>query len=731
MALRHLLLLCLCVPATPPLLAESAAPPAEPLSERQRDQIDAAASYALATTLFASSDLPAALHAFERAWRWDPGEDQLLDRIVPLAVSLGRADEAIRYALIRAGDGSVSPEMLRRLALFASESEQWDEAKRLYELWLQSTPESSNAFERAMVRIELGRLYRRQGNAAEASACLAKIQKKLLAAPNSKASRQIITGLGGSLSQVYEMFGKCHLEAGELHLAAEAFSQARDELETDAAANYWLALLELERSQPLDAYAHLQQYFAAPGDPLGAAPYELLRKVLVKINDREHWPAELSRLREQHPDSLYGLQAEAETLAAAGKADDAAPLLRRLIDDALSEAAPIDEDSFAACGVWLLRHYAATGEANRVIPLVSQLGKVHPSLDPYANVIKAAISDNAFAAQVNARLRLVADQPQTNPAELLPAAYLALTAGEIDLATSIAERSLADDKNVEGDDLLSFAVGLLLADQGEAGAGLIRRALEQGAVDEESPAAWYYLSAGLRGVDDTEAVNAARRAAELAPASPEFAANVARVLQAAGQTQAAADEFAAVLRRFESDPDPSTRATLRETRLSYSYLLLQDDRVDDAVEQLQQVLDEFPSDPGASNDLSYLWSDRGLHLQRALRLAETAVAAEPDNPAYLDSRGWGLFKLGRFDEARDNLAAAVNATDEADPEILNHLAYSHLALGDRGAALRDWRRALSLIDDAQQGLLRAEIEQRLQDLARQAGVGEAPEKNPH
>ncbi len=68
-----------------------------------------------------------------------------------------------------------------------------------------------------------------------------------------------------------------------------------------------------------------------------------------------------------------------------------------------------------------------------------------------------------------------------------------------------------------------------------------------------------------------------------------------------------------------------------------------------------------------------------------------AVEAEPDNAAYLDSLGWVLFRLGRFDEAVVQLEKAA-AIDEPDPVILDHLgdAYQGLAVSSRPGA---WRRA--------------------------------------
>ena len=54
------------------------------------------------------------------------------------------------------------------------------------------------------------------------------------------------------------------------------------------------------------------------------------------------------------------------------------------------------------------------------------------------------------------------------------------------------------------------------------------------------------------------------------------------------------------------------------------------DQLPEAEEWLEQVLDEFPEDIGALNDLGYLWADQNKHLERALAMVSKAVAAEPD-----------------------------------------------------------------------------------------------------
>jgi tetratricopeptide (TPR) repeat protein len=136
--------------------------------------------------------------------------------------------------------------------------------------------------------------------------------------------------------------------------------------------------------------------------------------------------------------------------------------------------------------------------------------------------------------------------------------------------------------------------------------------------------------------------------------------------------------------------------------------------MDDAEEWLEQVLDEFPEDIGAMNDLGYLWADRGKSLGRSLRMIEKAVAAEPDNGAYRDSLGWVLYRLGKYGEAVLELRKAVS-TEEPDPVILDHLGDALLRTGDSAGAVDSWQQAAALLettpDNKQRAQLAAKIRQ--------------------
>ncbi|MGE5609457.1 MAG: tetratricopeptide repeat protein, partial [Bacillota bacterium] len=106
---------------------------------------------------------------------------------------------------------------------------------------------------------------------------------------------------------------------------------------------------------------------------------------------------------------------------------------------------------------------------------------------------------------------------------------------------------------------------------------------------------------------------------------------------------------------------------------------------------------------GASNDLGYMWADEGRNLEQAETLIRTAVRAEPDNSAYLDSLGWVLYKRGKFAESHRYLQEAVDSAGKPDPVVLDHLGDTLYRLDQVPEAVKIWRRSLDRMSEMRQG----------------------------
>lgn len=109
-------------------------------------------------------------------------------------------------------------------------------------------------------------------------------------------------------------------------------------------------------------------------------------------------------------------------------------------------------------------------------------------------------------------------------------------------------------------------------------------------------------------------------------------------------------------------------------------------------QDLTRVLDIQPDNAAALNALGYTWADRGVHLQKAHDMIQRALRQEPENPAFLDSMGWVLYRLGRLDQALTYLRQAHEAMP--DPEVAAHLGEVLWMNDEKEQARRVWRAGL-------------------------------------
>lgn len=101
-----------------------------------------------------------------------------------------------------------------------------------------------------------------------------------------------------------------------------------------------------------------------------------------------------------------------------------------------------------------------------------------------------------------------------------------------------------------------------------------------------------------------------------------------------------------------------------------------------------------PEQPQVLNFLGYSMVERGVNIDEALKMIETAVAAEPNNGAIVDSLGWVLFERGAYQQAVGHLEDAASLIP-VDPVINDHLGDGYWAVGRFTEAMFQWQRALS------------------------------------
>jgi tetratricopeptide (TPR) repeat protein len=114
----------------------------------------------------------------------------------------------------------------------------------------------------------------------------------------------------------------------------------------------------------------------------------------------------------------------------------------------------------------------------------------------------------------------------------------------------------------------------------------------------------------------------------------------------------------------------------------------------EAEEQFKKVLANDPEHASALNYLGYMLADQNMKLEEALAYIKKAVDLDPANGAYLDSLGWAYFRLGKYEQAEDNLLKASQKIN-TDPTVLDHLGDLYQKTGRLKLAATNWERALN------------------------------------
>ena len=120
-------------------------------------------------------------------------------------------------------------------------------------------------------------------------------------------------------------------------------------------------------------------------------------------------------------------------------------------------------------------------------------------------------------------------------------------------------------------------------------------------------------------------------------------------------------------------------------------------RYDDAYRIYETALKVDANNSLILNNYAYSLSERGLNLEKALKMAQSAIKLDPKNSAYLDTIGWVYFKLGNYENAESFVKKALELRTQADgsPATLEeHLGDIYAKVGDMKNALMYWEKAL-------------------------------------
>ncbi len=150
---------------------------------------------------------------------------------------------------------------------------------------------------------------------------------------------------------------------------------------------------------------------------------------------------------------------------------------------------------------------------------------------------------------------------------------------------------------------------------------------------------------------------------------------------------------------------------------SYGSNLLSLGKIDSAIVVFRKIFANFPTDAMAKNHLGYTLVDLNRNadeLKWGISLIDEALALDPDDIAYKDSKGWALYREGKFREALALMEDVETKQDSfpdmflRDTSIFAHLAAICQALSLKDRAVGYYEKVLSI--DPQNENARRQIE---------------------
>ena len=666
-------------------------------SESERDRLEAAAMFAAGRVHEQRQELPNALQRYERAFRLDPSAEPVLRALVPLAFSMGREEEAVRYATKLAHLDASDPTLLRRLGVVLTEQGEHKEAIALYEKAREHDAKGEKSAAQVMLQLEMGRLYVITEQFGKAAELFALVSKALDAPQDHGLSAVLIKKISGDKGEVHELMAAAFLESGQTEEAAKSFARL-EKINTDKAlAAYNQARVASKSGRHDEALAKLEEYFQARESSRGAAPYELFAKVLAEKNRSAELIPRLEKLLSEQEGNVPLNFALGEEYFR--KEELAKALPRYQLVAASQPSGQVYRR--------LLEIYRRTDDPEKLLHLLGEIFDKSGGLDIVEKEVETLVEDKA---KVESLLKLARDKFAESKPEnygvLHATVLLAVAAKSYDAAAEILDLAIKAKPAARAEVLLRFGLELFLAEKFPEAAAVFQRGIDEKALPESNPAFYFYLAGALAMDGKTdEALAAARTAAERKRDDPRFDSRIAWIYYHAKRYNEAVQHYREVLNKYGSNFDSAeARTVVHDTRLILSNIAVLQNKLPEAEEWIEQVLDEFPDDVGAMNDLGYLWADQNERLARAHRMIRQAVQAEPENAAYRDSLGWVLYRLGRHDEAvaeqKKAVELAKSKDQESDGVMYDHLGDIHAALAQKSEASAAWREAASAFEKA-------------------------------
>ncbi len=139
-----------------------------------------------------------------------------------------------------------------------------------------------------------------------------------------------------------------------------------------------------------------------------------------------------------------------------------------------------------------------------------------------------------------------------------------------------------------------------------------------------------------------------------------------------------------------------------QAKFYYAFTFSKLNQDDEAIELMENILEEDPENYEALNFIGYTYVEQGKKLDYALELIEKADKLHPDTGFITDSLAWAHYKLKNYEKAWIFIQEALqhaNESETLDPSMWDHYGDIAYKLGKLEEAKKGWKRSLEIKAD--------------------------------
>ena len=645
-----------------------------------------------------------AVDAYRKAIEFDPEALNVYESIIPVLYAQGNKDEAQEYALQAAGTGLKGVRIVRGLAALMAQGDSLSDAVDLLQRALEQAPLQEASAQLLLVHRDLGLYLHMSDHAEEAAESYRLVFEALVNDEESILTSEERRQLLGDAGATFDEIGKTFLEAKLPDLAVRAFDEAaQHRTERPGLHSYNLALVFHETGKAEEAFSELQKYFDAQLQSKGRAAYQLLKDLLTEMDRGDELLPTLEKLAEEDSRNEFLAYFLADEYVAAGQLEKGKALLEETLGDSTDPRGLVG----------LLEVYR---QEKNAAELLDVLGKLYPQMpqpdsdddrqklpddvlqlvERYEAALETLAADEEVMNDLTAvaRQRADAEPPQVDIAQVYMMGKLSIDAKRTEDVVHFYRLAISM-LNVPTFDLYRELGEYLIDEEDyEQAAEVFREGADNPALQQARWVFLYFLTYPLEFDGKTdEALEVIAEARGSQPDNSQLHFQEAWIHYHAHHWEEAERLFREVISTYTS---PDDERIVRNSQFSLSNIYVQQGDMERGEEILEDVLKEDPDNTQANNDLGYLWADQNKNLKQAKGMIEKALEAEPENPAYLDSMGWVLYRLEEYEAAAGYLQKATEAENGEDSTIYDHLGDCLQKLGREDEAAAAWKKALEI-----------------------------------